>query len=334
MSTPSTTTQICSPSAHPPPTPSSTATTLPLPLPLELRNQIYTLLFQGLQVEFIQQDLITTMVYPNPASGYRYIGGLPLWLLTNKTFLSEGLAQFYYGSYITSCAQALIPRRPSSPVADPEAPLPPSLPKLLDMRHVKAVDLDPLSIQVSKPGNALAPSNEPTRAYVSRRTGDFGGPFQNLLRAFLLLHSLKFLTLALTLPYTYPAVYDPGAWCVDLDALDQFPAVLGVRFKLRQERHHCFSGHERRTREVEEKMRREKWTRKVVVPLLKRELRGIAKRLVGELEYGCAVREWMFADGCLVAESEELGPEDETWDIEWWLDVSRDGVRRGDVSFG
>ncbi|KAF2793832.1 hypothetical protein K505DRAFT_325214 [Melanomma pulvis-pyrius CBS 109.77] len=337
-----------------PPSPILLASNIRTPLffrlPLELRNQIYDILFEifGPGFQFRQQDLLVSLIYSTSTaisiSNPRYRTGLPLWILTCRQFLSEALSQFYHASICTSCVHTLGFLKRTAPTPGPRPiSIPPSpRPKLLDLQHVRSAALGPIGVS----SFAQFPALKPTSLYI------FGGEVVGPLRDWLRSHStstsastsLRHLKLTLTLPSVYPEVFNDEDWRVDLLATLHFPPVESARFVVRQERI------------ADVKAWNGAWVRgpggrgldirarQVVLPLLKRDVRGIAERLVGRGEFRCAVRDWTVVEGRdvvqewkgrsgLIESGGDVGAgadtRTEAWEFEWHLDVRKVDVNRG-----
>jgi hypothetical protein len=189
------------------------------------------------------------------------------------------------------------------------------------------------------------PENSPHRHQKNPTLGFRGleerltGPLLEYLRLYPRAHELRLVKLTFGLPTVYPLVFGEEEWTVDLEALMEFPSLQRVEFVLSQARRHGLVDNEvcHRSREAYLAEVNEKRARGAVLPLLRNCLRDIAERLVGGGEdKDCVVREWSVETqrNGLGGGDKGMGKVvdaalwDETWELDWHLDVRR-GRRMG-----
>jgi hypothetical protein len=309
-----------------------------LRLPLELRLQIYTHLFQGLHIEWEQLGLLNSLNYIHAPTGYRFLPGLPSWLLTSKQILADGLEELYRSSVLSSCLDSLDPARYSREQrvalgGGKDRNLQEDMVRLLDLRRVRAACIEIAGLHVD-PWPQRHEHRSPTLGLWKRCE-----PLESFLQIYPASNSLTSVEITMTLPSTYPLVYKVQDWSVDAKAIASFPTLEHVHFVVRQERRHGLSSVELYPRSLEELLaeENEKRARGAVLPLLKGVLKGVAVDLVGAGdENECNLREWT-----VETEGNGLGYGDkgvgeivskemwnEIWKLDWHLDVRRGGRTR------
>jgi hypothetical protein len=268
-------------------------------LPRELRNLVYDVLFRDFIIQFTQQSLEVVLCYPpsNPSTTTTTLQvpctsstiprTLPSWLLTNQQFLAEGLQQLYSNSVCSHCAhpsgivkQNVVPKRHhhlAPPV--PPAPSVPSL-RLLSLCHIRTFSFE--CVHVSSYTQLGPPdTNQPATLYIldahkltPLTTWLQRNPHQtpsNEVNS----NSIQKLKLTLILPDKYPFVYEEKDWNVDLSSLESFVPLHQVEIELIQRCRASTSKWMKPDQGIEGCL----LAREAAMPLLKRELRGVAVAL-------------------------------------------------------
>jgi hypothetical protein len=270
-------------------------------------------------------------------AGYRFLSGLPSWLLTSKQILADGLEELYRSSVLSLCHCTINPTRyprerkialetgKDQNVQDDHV-------QLLDLRRVRAVCIESVGLRV----DSGPTGHEHTRATLGHRTDGNSriGPLQSYLQTHLDSHSLKSVELTICLPTVYPLVYKVEDWSVDVKAISDLPRLEHVHFIVRQMRRHGLSCSNLYPRSAEALLaeENEKRARGAVLPLLEGVLKGVAVGLVGAgNEDECRLREWSVkTEGDGLGEGDKgvgeiVGKEmwNEIWKLDWHLDVRR-----------
>ena len=270
-------------------------------------------------------------------AGYRFLPGLPSWLLTSKQILADGLEELYRSSVLSLCLCTLNPTRyprerrialetgKDQNVQDDHV-------QLLDLRRVRAVCIESVGLFID-----LGPTgHEHTRPTLGHRTDRYGslGHLQSYLQTHLASHSLTSVELTIILPTVYPLVYKVEDWSVDVKAMAVLPRLEHVHYIVRQKRRHGLSCSDLYPRSAEALLaeENEKRARRAVLPLLEGALKEVAVGLVGAgNEDVCRLKEWSVeteGDGLGDGDKgigEIVGKEmwNEIWKLDWHLDVRR-----------
>ncbi|KAF2111289.1 hypothetical protein BDV96DRAFT_650386 [Lophiotrema nucula] len=243
-----------------------------LRLPRELRNQVYDSLFRGSCFKFTRKRIQVTLSYGSPIEAST---SLPVWLLTSKQVLKEGLDQLYHTARCTRCLrEPNVPglkfsletgryEKQPEPVDNPR--------KLLSLTSIRALDLKDIQLSTY----TTHPHVTPATFYICDRDG-IRFLLQHLLAEGVTLNHLK---LTLTLPTIYEFLYEPEDWKADLFEIEALARAKRVELVVQEPQMSASRVHDVRAC-------------RVAIARLQQELVRAAKSVVGAQDHECTVKNW------------------------------------------
>ncbi|KAF2468024.1 uncharacterized protein BDR25DRAFT_358276 [Lindgomyces ingoldianus] len=269
-------------------------------LPRELRDRIYEYLLHGSCFQFLEHILL--VVLANDGSDGS-VSGLPLWLLTNKQILSEGLSEFYrHARCIRTSMRRDVPLKWCNQCKPASGQYSFGDAHLLRVHQIQTIDLDNIEFTYY----TKYPEGTPATLFLNR--GYPVLPLDHWLRG--QRHSLKNLKLTFLIAGSYPSIYNAEEWKVDLSPMRYLGTPANVEFTIKEPR--LLKGDIGHVRACA-----------AVLQLLQMELEFMAKSLVGAEKSGCVVKDWIALKG------KSEGQYEDTWEHEWHLRVNR-GVNRAE----